>query len=229
MRAIPGNLLPVSGGTSAPSEDEQPKAPRDQEAGRAWQRRRASGAACSRRRERRAGRARTGMGRRRLSRFQRRRRYLVSDQQRRGGADRRHPGRADQEDPGALAGDAVMSDVHALAAASAEVRTCRVCGLADPPPDPTCRDGRDHRVGTAAGCPHCGRLPQACARRPCFGSMHEAARRRRSWYGSAGWRGGWSRGPQRAGQTSDRRIRPRYAEHGPRVLPPAGRQGPLPL
>ena len=69
-----------------------------------------------------------------------------------------------------------MSDVHALAAASAEVRTCRACGLADPPPDPTCRDGRDHRVGTVAGCPHCGRLPQACARRPCFGSMHEAAR-----------------------------------------------------
>ena len=61
----------------------------------------------------------------------------------------------------------------------AEVRTCRVCGLADPPPDPTCRDGQDlvdHRVGTAAGCPHCGRLREACARRPCFGSMHEAAR-----------------------------------------------------
>jgi hypothetical protein len=80
------------------------------------------------------------------------------------------------EDPGVLAGDAVMSDVHALVPASAEVRTCRVCGLADPPPDPTCRDGRDHRVGAAAGCPHCGRLPQACAWRPCFGSMHEAAR-----------------------------------------------------
>ena len=69
-----------------------------------------------------------------------------------------------------------MSDVHALAAGSAEVRTCQVCGLADPPPDPTCRDSRDHRVGTAAGCPHCGRLREACARRPCFGSMHEAAR-----------------------------------------------------
>jgi hypothetical protein len=68
-----------------------------------------------------------------------------------------------------------MSDVHALAAALTEVRTCRACGLADPPPDPTCRDGRDHRVGTAAGCSHCGRLPQACARRPCFGSMHQAA------------------------------------------------------
>jgi hypothetical protein len=68
-----------------------------------------------------------------------------------------------------------MSDVHALIPASAEARTCRVCGLADPPPDPTCHDGRDHRVGTAAGCPHCGRLREACARRPCFGSMHQAA------------------------------------------------------
>jgi hypothetical protein len=93
----------------------------------------------------------------------------------RGGPDRRHPGLADQEDPSALAGDAVMSDLHALAAVPAEVRTCRVCRLADPPPDPTCRDGRDHRVGTAAGCPHCGRLPQACAWRPCFGSIHQAA------------------------------------------------------
>jgi hypothetical protein len=68
-----------------------------------------------------------------------------------------------------------MSDVHALIPAPAEVRVCRICGLADPPPDPACRDGRDHRVGTASGCPHCGRLPQACARRPCLGSMHEAA------------------------------------------------------
>src|SRR5579859_282748 len=70
-----------------------------------------------------------------------------------------------------------MDDLHALVPASAEVRTCRVCGLADPLPDPTCRDGQDlvdHRVGTAAGCPYCGRLPEACARRPCFGSMHEA-------------------------------------------------------
>jgi hypothetical protein len=69
-----------------------------------------------------------------------------------------------------------MSDVHALVPAPAQVRTCRVCGRADPPPDPACRDGRDHRVGTAAGCPHCGRLPQACAWRPCPGSMHQAAR-----------------------------------------------------
>ncbi len=103
---------------------------------------------------------------------------LVSDQQRRGGADRRHPGRADQEDPSALAGDAVISNVHALVPASAEMRTCWVCGIAGPPPDPTClvcQDLVDHRVGTVAGCPHCGRLWEACARRPCFGSMHEAA------------------------------------------------------
>jgi len=67
-----------------------------------------------------------------------------------------------------------MSDVHALAPAPAQVRTCRVCGLADPPPEPACRGRWDHRVGTAAGCPYCGRLPQACARRPCFGSMRQA-------------------------------------------------------
>ncbi|HEX5301694.1 MAG TPA: hypothetical protein VFW50_32355 [Streptosporangiaceae bacterium] len=69
-----------------------------------------------------------------------------------------------------------MSGVHALVAALAKVQTCRICGLADPLPDPTCHDGRDHRVGTATGCPHCGRLQQACSRRPCFGSMHGAAR-----------------------------------------------------
>jgi hypothetical protein len=84
-----------------------------------------------------------------------------------------------KEDPGALAGDAVMSDVPALVPASAEMRTCRVCGLADPPPDLTCLFGQDlvdHRVGTVAGCPRCGRLREACARRPCFGSMREATR-----------------------------------------------------
>ena len=69
-----------------------------------------------------------------------------------------------------------MSRVHALIAAPPQVRTCRVCGLADPSADPMCTGGRDHRVGTAAGCPYCGRLPQACAWRPCSGSMHEAAR-----------------------------------------------------
>jgi hypothetical protein len=53
------------------------------------------------------------------------------------------------------------------------VLECRVCGRADPPPDPTCNGGLDHRVGRAAGCPHCGRLRQACAWRPCFESMHD--------------------------------------------------------
>jgi hypothetical protein len=69
-----------------------------------------------------------------------------------------------------------MNDVYALVSAPAKAQACRVCGLADPPPDPTCHDGRDHRVGTTTGCPHCGRLLQTCARRPCFGSTHEAAR-----------------------------------------------------
>ncbi len=55
---------------------------------------------------------------------------------------------------------------------------CWVCGMAGPPPDPTCSAGperMDHRVGTAAGCRYCGRLREVCARRPCFGSLHEAA------------------------------------------------------
>jgi hypothetical protein len=69
-----------------------------------------------------------------------------------------------------------MTDVHAPVPALVQLPTCWVCGLADPPPDPTCRDGLDHRVGTVAGCPHCGRLPQACAWRPCFASMHQATR-----------------------------------------------------
>ena len=70
-----------------------------------------------------------------------------------------------------------MSDVNAPMARSAEGVRCWVCGVADPSPDPTCSAGPeriDHRVGTAAGCPHCGRLREACARRPCFGSLHEA-------------------------------------------------------
>jgi hypothetical protein len=50
---------------------------------------------------------------------------------------------------------------------------CLACGMADPPADPTCTGGWDHRVGRAAGCPHCGRLREACARRPCFGSLRE--------------------------------------------------------
>ncbi len=67
-----------------------------------------------------------------------------------------------------------MNDVNAPAPAPAGGLTCLVCGMPDPPPDPTCHHGLDHRVGRAAGCPHCGRLPQACAWRPCFGSLHDA-------------------------------------------------------
>ncbi len=44
---------------------------------------------------------------------------------------------------------------------------CLDCGIADPPPEQTCTEGRDHRVGLAAGCPGCGRLKEACAARPC--------------------------------------------------------------
>jgi hypothetical protein len=39
--------------------------------------------------------------------------------------------------------------------------------MTGPPPDQTCRHGRDHYIGTAAGCPPCGRLTAACTRRPC--------------------------------------------------------------
>jgi hypothetical protein len=45
--------------------------------------------------------------------------------------------------------------------------TCLECGVADPPADQTCGQGRDHRVGTEAGCPSCGRLVLACHWRPC--------------------------------------------------------------
>jgi len=44
---------------------------------------------------------------------------------------------------------------------------CLACQMAGPPPSMTCHLGRDHRVGRAAGCPACGRLRAACARRPC--------------------------------------------------------------
>ena len=44
---------------------------------------------------------------------------------------------------------------------------CLACPMAEPPPSMTCSLGRDHRVGTAAGCPGCGRTMAACARRPC--------------------------------------------------------------
>jgi hypothetical protein len=50
---------------------------------------------------------------------------------------------------------------------------CLVCGDPDPAPEMKCGDGgyehgpRDHFVGAGAGCPNCGRLKAACARRPC--------------------------------------------------------------
>jgi hypothetical protein len=52
---------------------------------------------------------------------------------------------------------------------------CRRCALADPPPSMTCRLRRDHRIGTAAGCPGCGRLMAACGRRPCSAWPRERA------------------------------------------------------
>jgi hypothetical protein len=44
---------------------------------------------------------------------------------------------------------------------------CLCCRTVDPEPEMTCHQGRDHRVGQAAGCPACGRLVEACAARPC--------------------------------------------------------------
>lgn len=55
----------------------------------------------------------------------------------------------------------------------ARAAPCLVCGDPDPAPEMTCGRGgyehgpRDHRVGVKAGCPSCGRLKAACARRPC--------------------------------------------------------------
>jgi len=54
----------------------------------------------------------------------------------------------------------------------AEPVTCEDCGMVNPPPEQTCGTGkpgglRDHFVGTDRGCPNCGRLMLACARRPC--------------------------------------------------------------
>ena len=44
---------------------------------------------------------------------------------------------------------------------------CIGCGMVNPPPEQDCTGGRDHHVGTDRGCPNCGRLMMACARRPC--------------------------------------------------------------
>lgn len=64
---------------------------------------------------------------------------------------------------------------------------CLCCMMTDPPPDPTCHGGRDHRVSHAAGCPGCGRLREARARRLC-----SAAR-------LASRRGGMTAGPGQPG------------------------------
>jgi len=56
-------------------------------------------------------------------------------------------------------------------------RTCLVCQMEEPPPSMTCTLGRDHRVGTASGCPACGRLAAACAARPCSAARPGRARR----------------------------------------------------
>jgi len=53
---------------------------------------------------------------------------------------------------------------------------CLCCQMTDPPPDRTCHQGRDHRVGFTAGCPGCGRLAEACARRPCTAVRLAASR-----------------------------------------------------
>lgn len=49
--------------------------------------------------------------------------------------------------------------------------TCLACGKTNPPPEQTCPAGgmllTDHYVGTANGCPHCGRTIRACEKRPC--------------------------------------------------------------
>lgn len=44
---------------------------------------------------------------------------------------------------------------------------CLECGTPDPEPEQTCRLGMDHYVGTVHGCWWCGRLKEACRRRPC--------------------------------------------------------------
>ena len=49
----------------------------------------------------------------------------------------------------------------------AEPVTCLTCGMVNPPPEQSCKNDLDHFVGTDRGCPNCGRLMLACARRPC--------------------------------------------------------------
>ena len=73
--------------------------------------------------------------------------------------------------------------------AGQRVTLCLVCGMTDPSPDRACLPGWDHRVSPPeAGCPGCGRLSAACARRfPCqarrslFGWQLARLRLRRAW------------------------------------------------
>jgi hypothetical protein len=69
-----------------------------------------------------------------------------------------------------------MSDVHALVSASAEMRTCRVCGLADR--RLTRRASSARTWWTIASGPWPGARTAVGSRMrapaPCFGSMHEA-------------------------------------------------------
>jgi len=58
--------------------------------------------------------------------------------------------------------------------------TCLECGMPDPPPEPTCTLGRDHRVGSAHGCPECLRTRAACTARPCSAMRGKAIRARTS-------------------------------------------------
>ena len=73
--------------------------------------------------------------------------------------------------------------------------TCLACQMAGPPPSMTCRPGRDHRVGRASGCPACGRLRAACARRPC--SAMRRARRRLVMLRAVPWQAGTRPGRRR--------------------------------
>jgi len=56
-------------------------------------------------------------------------------------------------------------------------RAFLACQMPDPPPEMTCTQGRDHRVGAASGCPACLRLSAPCAAWAC--SARQAGRVRR--------------------------------------------------
>jgi hypothetical protein len=72
----------------------------------------------------------------------------------------------------------MSAPARAVPACQHNVLTCLVCGMTGPSPDSPCLPGWDHRVSPPeAGCPGCGRLKAACARRfPC-----QARRSRLGW------------------------------------------------